>query len=459
MLIDNIFVYLIKSSNFYRIVFPHLKRDYFTAKEDQFLFKKIKDYQDKYNKIPTYPNLKLTIDTDTDISVEDTQIIKDKLNSLRKTDLIDDEQLLIDETEEWDRNRAIEIATYDFIESLEKGKPDKATKIEKIKEAMAIQFVVEIGHDYFDDAEKRRDNYFNEHDKIPLDIELLNVAMGGGLVRKAMFLFMASTNVGKTIILCHCASALVRLGIDVLYVTGEESEEEILKKNDANLLDIGMDSLNKTLDKNLFNSRFKELCSKAHGRLKVKEFPTGAASALHVKNLLMELKLKQNFVPVVVILDGINNFASSKLPPSQAGSPIYVKNVAEEQRALAMEMNYALLSNAQFNRGAKAKKEAADLEDVGEAYAISQTGDWAGALIQTDELREQGKYLVKNMKTRFGKNKGKIYTIGIDYDKMRMHNLSADQQEIPLHIKDQMKAQQQKRDASEEAIALFDFGD
>ena len=113
------------------------------------------------------------------------------------------------------------------------------------------------------------------------------------------------------------------------------------------------------------------------------------------------------------------------------------------------------MSNAQFSKAAKAKNEKVDSEDVGEAYAISQCADASIALIQTDELKEQGKYLIKTIKSRFG-SKGKVFTVGINYDRMRLHNLSADEQEIPLHLRDQLKAQQQKKNEKEESI-LFDF--
>jgi archaellum biogenesis ATPase FlaH len=459
LLIDNIFAHCIKSTNFFRIVFPHIKPNYFQTNEDKLLFKKIKSYQERYNKIPTFADLKLYIDTDVEVSIEDTNLVKEKLNSLKKVELVSDEQMLIDQTEDWCRNRAIEISTYDFIESLENNKPDKAAKIEKIKEAMGIEFNVQLGHDYFNDAQKRMEYYLLEQDRIPLNIDVMNEALGGGLVKKTMSVILSSTNVGKTTNLAHYASGLVMDGYNVIYITGEESEEEILKKNDANILDIDIDSLSKKLDKNLFKTRFKNVCQKSHGRLKVKEFYTGTASAAHIRNLLIELKLKENFVPDVVVLDGLNNFASCKLPASQAGTAIYVKNVAEEQRALCGEFNYALLTNAQFNRGAKGKVDKADLEDVGEAYAISQTADWASSLIQTDELREQGKYLIKVLKTRISKAKGKIYTIGIDYVKMRLLNLSAEDQEIPLVLKDQLKAQAQMKNDVEQSIALFDFGE
>jgi hypothetical protein len=60
------------------------------------------------------------------------------------------------------------------------------------------------------------------------------------------------------------------------------------------------------------------------------------------------------------------------------------------------------------------------------------------------------------LKTRFGKNKGVIYTIGIDYDKMRLTNLAEKDQEIPMHIRDQLAYQKQLEELKEESNFLED---
>ena len=170
--------------------------------------------------------------------------------------------------------------------------------------------------------------------------------------------------VHNSIIGSHCASSLVMDGHNVLLLSGEMSEQEMLKRHDANILDISIDTLGPSLDKALFRSRFKEAFDKPHGVLIVKEFPTGTANANHIKNLIHEAWLKKKLKFDVVVLDGLNNFASYKIPASQTGTSLYVKSVAEENRALCMEEDYALLTFAQFNRGAKGKQDKADLEDV-----------------------------------------------------------------------------------------------
>jgi hypothetical protein len=63
------------------------------------------------------------------------------------------------------------------------------------------------------------------------------------------------------------------------------------------------------------------------------------------------------------------------------------------------------------------------------------------AIVQPPELFEQNKYLLKNIKSRYGDNINQVVTIGVDRPKMRLLNLEASEQEIPLHVKDKMKQQ------------------
>jgi archaellum biogenesis ATPase FlaH len=455
MLLNSLLNSLVTNHNFFGEVFPFLKAEYFTKKTDRLIVEAILKYHLKYNKAPSFANIRLQLDTDYDICQEDTTELFKRLKEIEKFKDLPDLKALIDQTEQYFKDRALEKAINESIEIIDKN--GNRGEIEtKIKDALSIAFVTRLGHDYWNDVHERMLWYEKEDQKIPLNVHKMNEAIGGGLVRKAMFCFMANTNVGKSIIGSHCASSLVMEGHNVLLCSGEMSEQEMLKRHDANILDISIDTLGPSLDKALFKSRFKTACDKPHGILIVKEFPTGTANANHIKKLIHEAWTKKKIKFDVVVLDGLNNFASYKIPASLTGTSLYVKSVAEENRALCMEEDFALLTFAQFNRGAKGKQDKADLEDVGEAYAISQTVDFAGSMLQTDELREQGKYLIKNLKTRFGKNKGVIYTIGIDYDKMRLTNLAEKDQEIPMHIRDQLAYQKQLEELKEESNFLED---
>lgn len=458
MLVENIFKYLFESSNFFTVVYPHLKEKYFVDAEHCILFKLIQDYNTKYNKQPTINDIKLLIDTNQDISEETAENCFKLLKRLTVSiDKVADEELLIKETEKYCQGRALELAIMDSFEILEK-KQSRGLIEERIKEALAVAFDINIGHIYRDDALQRLNWYYDNEECIPFDIDALNQAMGGGLRRKAVAVFMAPPKRGKSLFMVHCASSLVRSGKNVLYITCELSERMISKRFDSNLLDIPMNELNVKLDKNKFKNNFKDLVAKTHGQLVIKEFPTGTLTALGVRHLLHELKQKSGFVPDVVVLDYINICASSTLSGVHVGNTnLYIGKIVIEMRAVAVENNIAILSAVQGNRGSVKKNTDMGMDDLADSFSIAMGVDWAGAIIQNDELRDLRKYLLKTILTRWDENANDVFTIGVEYSKMKLLNLDESEFELPVHIKDQLKLEEKNKEDLSPQVDLLDW--
>lgn len=459
MLIENIFNSLLKSANFYTVVYAHLNERYFSDTEHNIVFKKIKQYTEKPVPVgkkgirqPTITDIKLLIDTDNSISESDTELCYQFLDSLKTIDKVSDESLLIKETEAFCQSRALELAILDSVEIIQDPKKAKGAIEDKIKSALAVEFDVKIGMDFFGDAPLRYEKYIEEEDVIPTDIELINAALNGGWRRKSIHLLLAGTNVGKTLVKCHFAAAGLSKGYNVLYISGEMSEDAISKRIDANLLDIAVNDFNKTLNKKVYLSKIKELYGKTQGKLVVKEYPTGQANANHIRNLLNELKQKRGFVPDIVFLDYLNIFSSSRLKSDAAiQSYQYIKHVVEEMRALATEFNFALVSSTQTNRSGQKAGTETDMTNTSDSHGTNMTADAIMALISSEELFAANKFIFKILKSRFLDNIGACYTVGVDRPKMRLVNLDESEQEIPLHLKDQLKAKYSEEISGENA--------
>lgn len=438
------------------MVYPHLNENYFTESFEKKLFLKIKNYYEEYTKQPNTSDIKLLVESDTNISERDSEEIYKFLDSLKNIEKVNNEELLIKQTEEWCQNRALENAILESVEILQNKKESKGSIEDKIKSALAIEFDVKIGMDYFKDAPLRYDKYILKEEVIPTDIEMLNVLLNGGFRKKAIHCFNGRVNIGKSAILCSLASCFLKQGRNVIYISGEMSEDMISKRIDANLLDIAVNDLNEKMEKKTYLSKIKELFSKTQGKLIVKEYATGAANSNHIKNLLNELKIKRGFVPEVLILDYLNIFSSSKLSANAAlNSYQYVKSIAEEMRGIATQFDLAFITATQVNRS-NFNNTDLDMTSTSESIGLPATMDFMAGIIQTPELFEQRKYLLKNIKSRFDSNINQIVTVGIDYDKMRLLNLEDDQQEIPVHIKDKLKAEQKKKD-DQDTYSDFDF--
>jgi len=197
MLIENIFDSLFHSTNFFRVVYPHIEGKYFPEKVEEHIFNKIKKYNLDFGKQPKVNDIKLLVESDNTISEKDSEEIYEYLTQLKDVEKVTDEKLLIKQTEEFIQNRALELAIYDSVSILQDTTKSKGLIEDTIRKALAVEFEVKLGHDFFEDAKDRMDSYLLDEDKILLDVELINMAMGGGLVRKSLFILMANTNVGK----------------------------------------------------------------------------------------------------------------------------------------------------------------------------------------------------------------------------------------------------------------------
>lgn len=233
-----------------------------------------------------------------------------------------------------------------------------------------------------------------------------------------------NTNVGKSLALVSLAADYIRDGLNVLYVSCEMREEVVFQRVDANILGLNMNKLT-DLGEARFLDRIESLRSKSYGKLKVKEFPPTSATTLNIRQTMDEMKMKQGFIPDVIIVDYLQILASYRLPYS-VGSYYFFKSVAEELRALAVETDTVVWSAAQFNRGQMNATDV-DMSGIAESAGIAHTADGMWALIRTDELDQVGQLLVKQLKSRYANKAVKTtFTIGVNIENQTLYGLEDD---------------------------------
>lgn len=228
-------------------------------------------------------------------------------------------------------------------------------------------------------------------------------------------------NSGKTLFMINTACNVLRSGFNVLYLTLEMSEVRIAERMDANLLDVTIPALSRISLKQ-YTDRVTDLKKQKHGRLIIKEFPTSTASVLHFKNLLNELKLKQGFIPDLIVVDYINLMMSSRYKPGQTNSYGMVKAISEELRGLAVETNTAILTATQTNRSGFNNSDI-EMTEVSDSIGLIFTLDMLFALIRTEALDQAGQVMFKQLKNRYSDlNLLPVFQMGIDRDHMRIYD-------------------------------------
>ena len=419
MLDTIILVNLIKNERYLRKVLPFIKDEYFSDNEHKFAFNQIKDYTEKYNNAPTLEAMSVAFDTGTE---EDLKLLKTIFEYEQEPQEL---QWLVDETEKFCKDKAVFNAVLEGIQIIDGKKKDMSPDALPglLTEALQVGFDTNVGHDFIEDADKRYEFYHRMEEKVEFDLDMFNRITEGGLSNKTLNIALAGTGVGKSLFMCHMASASISKGQNVLYITLEMSEERIAERIDANLMNIPIMDL-KDLSKPMFDDRIAKVNEKIQGRLIVKEYPTASAHSGHFKALINELKLKRNFHPDIVFIDYLNICTSNRFKPgSSANSYTIIKSIAEELRGLAVELNVPIFSATQTTRGGYNSSDV-ELTDTSESFGLPATADLMFAIISTEELEEMGQLMIKQLKNRYADpTRNRRFMIGVDRAKMRLYDL------------------------------------
>ncbi|MEK9694983.1 MAG: DnaB-like helicase C-terminal domain-containing protein [Candidatus Poseidoniales archaeon] len=413
---------LIHNEEYARKVIPFIKKEYFEEESNRILYEEISEFIVKYDELPSKEAVSIEVENREDLTEQTFRELGKVLSYLDKEPA--DFVWLCDTTERWCRDRAIYLALMESI-ALADGKDEKKGRdaIPSIlSDALAVSFDNHVGHNYLEDYEERYALYHRKEDKIPFDLEYLNKITKGGLPNKTLNIALAGTGVGKSLFMCHVASAALMQGRNVLYITCEMAEEKIAERIDANLLNVNIQDI-VDLPKQMFDKKVNNIASKTQGHLIIKEYPTASAHAGHFRSLLNELALKKSFRPDIIFVDYLNICASSRYKGSaNINSYTLVKSIAEELRGLAVEANVPIVSATQTTRSGYGSSDV-DITDTSESFGLPATADLMLALISTEELEELGQIMVKQLKNRYNDPTiNKRFVVGIDRAKMRLYD-------------------------------------
>jgi replicative DNA helicase len=420
---------LVFNEEYCRKVLPFIKSDYFDIKEEQVVFNEIVNFVDKYKRIPTQISLEIEVESRKDLTEDQHKNIVEIIKTLDSTKV--DMEWLVDTTEKFCKDKAIYNAIVEGISIIDgKDKNRGADSIPSIlTDALAVCFDNAVGHDYFDDSEKRFDFYHRVEERIPFDLDFFNKITKGGLPTKTLNIALAGTGVGKSLFMCHMAANCMSQGKNVLYITLEMAEERIAERIDANLMNVSMEDLH-DLPKNMFDSKIESIAKKTNGKLIIKEYPTASAHSAHFRGLIKELAIKRSFKPDMIFIDYLNICASSRLKgASNVNSYTYIKSIAEELRGLAVECDVPIMSATQTTRSGFTSSDLG-LEDTSESFGLPATADFMFALISNEELEGLNQIVVKQLKNRYNDpTVNKRFVLGIDRSKMRLYDVENKEQE------------------------------
>ena len=400
---EKIFQALLTDHQWAAQMFEIMKYDYFELKYLQFLCDRFFGFFNKYRNFPTL-QLLVTIIKD-ELSSGDDVILREQvveyLTRMKASPNIGDLKFVKEKTHDFCKKQALQLALEESVKAIKEENYESVLNI--MKDAVYKGSPSTIGHDFFEDHEAR----FVLVDRATCATGLKELdqktVLNGGLGRGEIGIVVAPTGVGKSHWLVAMGSEALRRGKNVLHYTFELTETAVGIRYDSNLCKIPSSNVYENKEKVLKTYSEKDL-----GRLIIKQYPTGTASVVTIRNHLEKLAMK-DFVPSIIVIDYADIMRSTRTYDSLRHE---LKLVYEELRNLAMEMNIPIWTASQANREAS-KADIVGLENMSEAYGKAMVADVVVSLSRKPLEKATGAGRLFVAKNRAGRD-GIMFPIRID---------------------------------------------
>jgi len=152
----------------------------------------------------------------------------------------------LDEYEKFARHKEIELAIYSAPDLLLEHRYGEVEDM--VKQAVSTGLVKDLGLDYFADPHARLEEVANTRGAISTGWDALDEKLYGGVNRGEISIFAGQSGAGKSVFLQNIAVNWVELGLNVIYITLELSENLCAMRIDAMITDHGTRDILKNRD-------------------------------------------------------------------------------------------------------------------------------------------------------------------------------------------------------------------
>ena len=396
-------------------VVPELDPQWFINIDHKYIVNAILDYNAKFSNMPNVIEMRRILTDDKTVTEFD------KCMEIPDADV--NTPYMLDEIQEFVRKRLLR-QVQENISNYCVGGKSVGSFAEATAYAESFTFDTKVGFSFFEEPEVIYNDFIKNEVVLPTGCKTMDEMIHGGLHPQSMNIVLASTNIGKTLIMCSMASAMLLAGKKVLYITFEDPEVKIGQRIMQNLMDKSQNEL-KALNKEAYMRLFAKMLNQiGHNKLKIKEYPEYCVNALQVRALLKEYKEKHSFEPDVIMVDYLGcMIPDGRVDPNMNDNSRF-RAITAQVRSIGMLLNIPIVSAMQSNRGGYGKAEIG-LDDVADSYASTMKGDAIFGITQTAEMKAAQMYTVKLLKTRYGMPKCPVVTIGVDIEHQRIFDLKS----------------------------------
>lgn len=358
----------------------------------------VKEYIEKYK---IMPELRI-VNADTGVELQDaTDIPKENYD------------WLLDEFERFSRHKSLERAILESADLLEKG--DYGPVEAKIRAAVQISLAKDMGTDYFYDPMSRLLKLKDNNGQVSTGWKAIDQKLYGGFNRGELNIFAGGSGAGKSLFLQNLAVNFSSMGMNVLYITLELSEELTSMRIDSMVTGI----TTREIFKNIEDVEIKvKMTGKRSGAIQVKYMPSGK-TVNDLRAYIKEYSIRKGHMPDVILIDYLDLLMPISVKISPENLFIKDKYVSEELRNLAMEIKAVTVTASQLNRAAVEEVEF-DHSHISGGLSKIQTADNVIGIFTSRAMRERGRYQIQFMKTRSSSGVGQKVDLAFDPDTLRI---------------------------------------
>lgn len=406
---EKIFQAMMTDHNWAAQMIEVMTPSYFDVKYLQYLCDRFFGFYGKYKNFPTL-QLLVSIIRD-ELTTGDDEILREQviefLTRIKASPNLGDIGYVRDKTLDFCKKQVLKQALEESVKAIAAENYESVLSI--MKDAVSKGAKSTIGHDFFEDYEAR----FTKITRVtcPTGIQQLDQkdVLNGGLARGEIGIITAPTGVGKSHFLVHMGAEAIRRGKNVLHYTFELTETAVGVRYDSHLCDIPSSDVYDRKEEVLKTYEENEF-----GRLIIKEYPTGSASVVTIRNHLEKLRMK-DFIPSLIVIDYADIMRSTRAYDSLRHE---LKLIYEELRNLAMEFKIPIWTASQANREAS-DKQVVGLENMSEAYGKAMVADVVVSLSRKQLEKSTGAGRLFVAKNRAGRD-GLLFPVRIDTAKSKI---------------------------------------
>lgn len=370
----------------------------------------ILEYADEYKVLPTTDHIK----AETGIDVP----------TMSDEDVRRHQEWFLDTVENFCRHKAMEMLVHEGPDIISQGKYSELER--RAKENMLISLQKDLGTDYFLDPVARLERMRDRTDMTPTGWRDIDKKLYGGVNRGEITVWTGGPGTGKSLFLQNQSLNWLQMGLNVVYITLELSEELVGLRFDAMITGMGT----KNIFKNMKDVALKvTMEQKRHkwGKLFIKKFPEAGTTANDIRAYVKELEIQLGIKIDALAVDYLDLMHpnNNKVNPSD----LFIKDkyVSEELRALVGELNTLGATASQLNRSSIQEQDF-DASHIAGGISKINTADNVLAIYASQVMKERGEYQIQFLKTRSSNGVGQKVWLKFNVESLRIYDMDESEQ-------------------------------